>query len=69
MLTHVPLCLLNEAERGEIAACAPGIPWVQTGEVNIIHLVLAVEKEKGLRAAESSERRKIPQCFQQAIPR
>ena len=54
MLTHVSLCLLNEVERGEFIAGAPGIPWKQTEHVNLIYLVLWVDKEKTLRTPASS---------------
>lgn len=58
MLTHVPLCLLNELERGKFTAYAAGISRDWTEHANTIHLMLAVEKEKDLRTAVWSQQAK-----------
>ena len=54
--------LFNVVERGEFTADAPGIPRKQTKHINIIHLVLQVDKGKSLRMVASSHQAEATSC-------
>lgn len=62
MLTQVPLCLLNEAERW-VLKLTPGISWEGTKHKNITHFVLAVQEKKGFRTAAWSHQAKARRYY------